>query len=51
MRCRRCGDTVPRLTIAQERCAPCQRDVARVIDLDERRSRVRFPAKELRWAA
>jgi hypothetical protein len=40
-RCRRCGDTVQRLTVGQERCQPCDRDVARLIEVDERRRAAR----------
>lgn len=43
MKCVRCGDTVPRLTLEQRYCGPCGREVAAIVKADqERRNRFRF---------
>ena len=53
MKCKRCGDETPRLTIDQRYCPPCQRDVDERIAKDAERHAVkgaagwRFVAKEL----
>lgn len=49
LRCARCNDRTPRLTVEQTRCPACQRQVEAIIAADERR-RGRFPfAKETTW--
>lgn len=46
MTCARCANWIPRLTVDQTRCVPCQRDVDRRIAEDaERRGRVVYRAK------
>lgn len=46
MTCRRCGAETPRLTLSQTHCPPCQRDVDRLVEQDEKRRTPRFPAKD-----
>lgn len=44
MQCKRCGIETPRLTVGQRYCPPCERDVTRIVEADEkRRSRRWFP--------
>ena len=47
MTCARCGGPALRLTVAQTRCGPCDREVAAIVARDEQRRRPRFTAKDL----
>jgi hypothetical protein len=48
MRCARCGEETPRLTVAQRYCPPCHRDVTAIEEADAKRRAPRFPmAKDL----
>lgn len=45
MKCRRCGEDTPRLTLTQRYCPPCSREVIAILaDEAKRESRRRFPA-------
>jgi hypothetical protein len=48
MKCRRCGNLFEQRRSSDERCLPCERDVAAILEADIRRRSKRFPfAKEL----
>lgn len=54
MRCSRCGEDTPRLTLTQRYCQPCAREVAAILLAEAvRESRRRFTAKDMseRFAA
>lgn len=47
MTCARCGDSCPRYSVAQTRCAQCEREVRHRISEDAaRRQRGRFAVKD-----
>lgn len=47
MKCARCGQDTPRLTVTQRYCTPCGREVEAITKADERRRQPRFAAKDL----
>jgi hypothetical protein len=52
IRCLRCNEPTPRLSLNQTHCPPCEREVARLIEADTRRRQPRFSVgKSLdRWS-
>ena len=42
MKCARCGEETPRLTLTQRYCPPCGREVEAIIRSDTARRRDRF---------
>lgn len=51
MTCSRCGADVPRQTVSQRRCVPCDKAVAAIVAQDAARRTPRYPAKDMSgWA-